>query len=458
MEKHLNNPQTSEFIYLDSAKRTKVVKTHISLTFLYKVLAIGLSYLLVPLTINYLNIEQYGIWMTLLSIMSWVAFFDIGLGNGLRNKLTEALAVNNIKLAKTYVSTAYVAISFIALVFFTILLFILPFTNWTKIFNTSSVTNSDLLRVVFVIGFFFLLNFVLSLCNPMFYAYQEASLATMRAVLLNLFALIAIYILIHYSSGSLLYLAICYGLSMVSSNLLLMFYFFKKHNAVIPSTRYIELSKIRGISSLGIKFFIIQMAVLVIFATDNMIITQVLGPAQVTPYNLVFKLFSIITIGHGIIVAPLWSAYTDAYAKGDIKWIRDTLKKLNLLMIPIIISVLILIVFTRDIINIWVGPEIKFPHLLVVFMGAYTIIAVWNNNFGYSLAGTNKIRFSLFTAVLGGIINIPVSIYLAKNIGISGVILGTIISLSLSAIFHPIRAWYFFFMEKHSNKLDKIFS
>jgi O-antigen/teichoic acid export membrane protein len=345
-----------------------VVKRHISLTFVYKVLAIGLSYLLVPLTINYLDIEQYGIWMTLLSIMSWVAFFDIGLGNGLRNKLAEAVAVNDIKLAKTYVSTAYIAISFIALVFFVILLFILPFTNWNKIFNTSSVSNAEFSRVVFVVGFFFLFNFVLSLCNQMFYAYQEASLPTLRSVLLNLLALIAIYILIHYSSGSLLYLGICYGLSMVLSNLVLIFYFFKKHSTVIPSKKYIDLSKIKEIASLGVKFFIIQMAVLVIFATDNMIITQVLGPEQVTPYNVVFKLFSIITIGHGIIVAPLWSAYTEAYAKGDIKWIRNTLKKLNMLMIPIIIFVLILIIFARDIINIWVGPHIKFPYLLVLFI------------------------------------------------------------------------------------------
>lgn len=440
----MDKVQDPEIAYIDTTSRTKIVKRHISLTFVYKALAIGLSYLLVPLTINYLNVELYGIWMTILSIMSWVAFFDIGLGNGLRNKLAEALAINNIKLARTYVSTAFIAVGFIALAFFIILVLILPFTPWNKIFKGTSVSNADLLKVVFIVGFFFLLNFVLSLCNQMFYAYQEASLATMRAVLLNLFALIAIYILIHFSSGSLLYLGICYGLSMVLSNLLLMFYFFKKHNEVIPSTRYIELSKIREISSLGIKFFIIQMAVLVIFATDNMIITQVLGPAQVTPYNVVFKLFSIITIGHGIIVTPLWSAYTDAYAKGDIKWIRDTLKKLNLLMIPIIVAVLFLIIFARDIINIWVGPEIRFPDLLVVLMGGYVVISTWNNIYAYFVNGIGKIEPQLYSAIIAGLINVPLSIYFAKHLamGISGVILGTILSLSLFTIIGPIQSYY----------------
>jgi len=377
--------------------------------------------------------------------MSWVAFFDIGLGNGLRNKLAEAVAVNDIRLAKTYVSTAYVAISLIALSFLVLLLAILPIVNLTKIFNTTSLDNTELLKLVFALGFFFLFNFVLSLCNQMFYAYQEASLVTLRQVLLNLIALALIYILIQYTSGKLLYLGACYGLSMVLSNLVLVYYFFKKHSEVIPSIKYIDLSKIREIGSLGVKFFIIQIAALVIFATDNMIITQILGPAEVTPYDIVFKLFSVITIGHGIIVAPLWSAYTEAYEKGDIEWIRNTLKKLNMLMIPIIVSVLILVVFARDIINIWVGPEIKFSYSLVVFMGMYAVISVWSNVYAYFVNGIGKIKPQLYSSIIAGIINIPLSIYFAKSLsmGISGVILGTIVSLSLFAIIGPIQSYYF---------------
>jgi O-antigen/teichoic acid export membrane protein len=231
---------------------------------------------------------------------------------------------------------------------------------------------------------------------------------------------------------------------MVVSNLLLIYYFFKKHAEVKPSIKYIDLSRIKEIASLGVKFFIIQMAVLVIFATDNIIITQVLGPEHVTPYNVVFKLFSIITIGHSIILAPLWSAYTDAYTKGDIGWIRNILKKLNMLMIPIIIGVLILIIFARQIINIWIGPVIKFPYLLVLFMGIYTVISVWNNIYAYFVNGIGRIKPQMFSAILGGFINIPLSIYFAKylSMGISGVILGTIVSLSLFAIIGPIQTYY----------------
>lgn len=428
----------------DSATRTKAVKFHASLTFVYRALAIGLSLLLVPLTINFLGIEQFGIWMTLLSVMIWIAFFDIGLGHGLRNKLAEALAVNNISLARTYVSTTCLAISLIAFMFFTILAFVVPFAPWDKIFNTTAVGDAELAKVVFVIGSFVLLNFILLLSNQIFFAYQKASFAALQPVLMNFLVLIAIFALTHHAPGNLFYLAICYGLAMTISSLSLLSYLFKKHREVMPSVKYIDLSKIKEVTSLGVKFFIIQMAVLIIFATDNMIITQVLGPEYVTPYVVVFKLFSIITIGHTILVTPLWSAYTDAYAKGDIKWIRSVLKKLNLLMIPVIIVVLLLILFARDIISIWVGPEIELSYLLVVFMGIFVVVSVWNNIYAYFVNGIGKIKPQMYSAILGALINIPLSIYFAKFLamGISGVILGTIVSLSLFAIIGPLQTYF----------------
>jgi O-antigen/teichoic acid export membrane protein len=278
----------------------------------------------------------------------------------------------------------------------------------------------------------------------MFYAYQKASLATLNQLLLNSFALIILYILIQNTSGSLIYLSLGYGFSMILPGFLLTSFFFAKHRSVIPSVNYIDVRKIKEIASLGIKFFSIQIAALIIFTTDNLIITQILGPEQVTTYNIVFKLFSIILIIHGIICAPLWSAYTDAYAKGDIKWIRDVLKRLNLLMFPIILCILVLGLFSKKIVKIWIGPEINFQDMLVIYMSLYAIIAVWNNIYANFVNGLGMIKPQLYTSVLGGIINIPISIYFAKQLGMgnAGVILGTIISLAPFAVVGPIQSFY----------------
>ena len=58
-----------------------------------KVCTLLCSLLIVPITIDYMDNERYGIWMTLSSIIYWFAFMDIGLGNGMRNYMAEVSEV-----------------------------------------------------------------------------------------------------------------------------------------------------------------------------------------------------------------------------------------------------------------------------------------------------------------------------------------------------------------------------
>lgn len=432
-----------KIVDIDGCSRSKNVKVNISLSFILKIISIGLSYLLIPMTINYLNSEQYGVWMTLLAIISWMSFFDIGLGNGLRNKLTEVLSKNYIKSAKEYISTAYAAISTIVVFIFIVLIVIIPSLNWNNIFNTKTLSNSVFIELVIIVVCFFLFNFVLSLCNQLFYAVQESALTGIGMLLMNLFSLINILILKKISNGSLIYLGISYGLAMVTSSIILTIYFFIRHKELLPELRLVRKNKVKDILGIGIKFFIIQIAGVVIFTTDNMIITQVLGPTQVTSYNIAQKLFSAVIMGHTIIVTPLWSAYTEAYLKGDIAWIKKLLKKLNLLMIPIVIGVVILALVSNKILKIWIGDSIIFPKYLIAFMALYTLIAVWNNIYSYFLNGIGDLNLQMYTAIIAGIINLPLSVLFCRylNLGNSGVILGTIISLSIFAIIGPLRTF-----------------
>ena len=106
----------------DSAIRTKRAKQNILAMFVIKGIGLLISFLYIPLLLHTLNTVDYGVWLTLTSIVSWISFFDIGLGNGLRNKLCEAISINDIQKARELVSTAYV--SLVTFVVFLILLFL----------------------------------------------------------------------------------------------------------------------------------------------------------------------------------------------------------------------------------------------------------------------------------------------------------------------------------------------
>ena len=84
--------------------RKKILFKNISLSFLYKAVNMGLVFITIPLLLNYLEKELYGIWVTIFSIVNIVFFMDGGIGNGLKTKLSESISIKDVKLSKTYIT------------------------------------------------------------------------------------------------------------------------------------------------------------------------------------------------------------------------------------------------------------------------------------------------------------------------------------------------------------------
>ena len=88
-------------------ERSIRVKKNILASFIIKGFSIAISLLIVPLSLNYVKPSQYGIWLTLSSMVAWISFFDIGFTQGFRNKFAAAKAKGDNYLARVYVSTTY---------------------------------------------------------------------------------------------------------------------------------------------------------------------------------------------------------------------------------------------------------------------------------------------------------------------------------------------------------------
>lgn len=413
-------------------------------SFIYKVLAILLSFILTRLLLQYLGIETYGIWSIILTLVNWILFFDLGIANGVKNKVSEELAKKNILSVKEFISTGYIILFFFSATIYMFFFIISFFINWQTIFNTEILTNIFLQKVVLTVLFFILLNFIFSIIIAVFNATQNASLIVLNQFISQLLALIMVYILSLFTDSNLLYIAISYGLSLLISNLILSFWFYKKHIHLMPSYKFFSRNKVASITSLGVKFFFLQLTILIILSTDKIIIAQLLGPSLVTSYDILFKYFSIITIIHGIINTPLWSMYTEAYEKNDFHWIESTLSKLIKLTLVYILLAILLSIFGYKIIELWIGDidlGLKVSNFL--YMGAMAIILTWYSIFAYFSNGINKTKVQLITASIGAIINLPLSIYFINflDMGLNGVLLATIISLSIFGIAGPIQAF-----------------
>jgi O-antigen/teichoic acid export membrane protein len=433
---------------IDADKRTKNIKLQIYLSFILRGLSIFLSFFVVRVTIGYLGKDLYGIWIVLLSIISWLSLFDIGVGNGLRNKLTIALSNNDLEEARTYISTAYIILSSIAFVLLVLFGCSIYFVNWVSVFNSTLLDIGQYRLMMFLFLFSIVFSFVLGLINSILNAYQQTALSNVISILTNLVFILFLIIFKTFFLSNIIKIVFIYCIALIVSHLVFTFYFFTKHKNVLPNFNYFSRSKIKDILSLGGSFFIIQMAVLLIFTVDNYIILQLLGTEQVAIYNIVFKLFSIFTVAFGVIISPLWSAFTEANAKNDFIWMKATIRKLNLLFSVVILGLVLMLFVYQPILDIWLPADNRIvpPFNLILALSMFVVISIWNNIYSFFLNGVGIVKMQITTAVIGALINAPLAVFLVKYIelGLAGVVYSMCASLILFSVFGPIVTYKFF--------------
>ena len=422
--------------------RTKNVQKNIIYSSGLKLLSILLSFFLLPITVNYLTEVEYGIWITLFSIMNWINFLDMGLGLGLRNKLAEAVSKNNFFDIKSNLSTGMLSISCMGLSFFILFFIGINFIDMQKLFNTTKIPENILYISALFTGFFVIISFVLSIVNQIYYAYQRAAVTGLIQIVNNFIMLIVVYYLTLQDEHNLIYFVFSFGIATITSKSIFLIHFFYKNKDLLPSIKFFKKDVLKKMMTLGINFFIIQICSLLISSSASFFITQIIGPEYVRNYDITFKLFSFITMAHTLICTPLWSAYTDAFIKKDYEWIFRIIKKLIILMIPICISSIILIFLANFIINIWIGKNIHIPFDLIVVMGIYVIVNCWMNIWSYFLNGIGNIRIQMYIYIISTALCIPLACYLMKFLGNTGMILGITINLFIIGIVLFIQSKY----------------
>ena len=431
-----------ELLNFKGSSRSEKAKKNIILLFILNFFNFIAIMALVPVSIGYLGEVEYGIWLALHSVLMWLVNMDLGLGNGLRNKLAEAFAHKDIKLARSYVSTSYAIFSTGLLFVIIIYLIIHPFINWALLLNAPQEYFYSLNKLVLFVFVLFCLQFLLRLLSSIINADQRPAVNGVISLSINGLTLLAVIGLSHLHDRSLLTYGILSGfvpvLVFLTGSVIM---FFKMYKSIAPNFKFVDLKYSSALIKLGMQFFIIQIAGVIIFTTGNIIITQLFGPASVTVYNVAYKYFYLAPMVFNVIIAPFWSAFTEAYVKQEYDWIKSMMRKLVLIWAGLSSVVVLMIIFSDLAYTLWVGKEIEVPFLLSVLTGLFVIVANWNNIFVYFINGIGKVRLQFYYAVITAIVNIPLSIFLAKNLnmGVSGVMLSTIICLISGSVWAPIQ-------------------
>lgn len=411
-------------------ERTLKMRKNILQIFFLRGIGVLITFLLVPITLDYLKPSEYGVWLTLSSIIVWIDFFDIGIGHGLRNKLSEAIANDNFILAKQYVSTTFVFLCIISLILFSLFFIINPFLNWGKILNINNSIGSKISEIMLWLVGLFCLRFVFRMISIIIIADQRPALESLIGVLGNILSLGLIYLATLISKGSLKLVAIILSLGptlifAISSIILFKYKYYK----LIPSVKDYKKKFLNDLLGLGMKFFIIQLSCLLIFSSSNFIIIRMFGPKQVTEYNIAYKYFYIIIMIFTIIITPLWSAFTEAYVKKDLKWIENTTKNVKKMFLISLFFILFFVVFSDFFYKIWVGDTVKVPFSVTLSMAIYVVFYNLLSTYNYVVNGVGKVFMQMLISIFSIVLYLPLAILFSNWFGVSGAINATTVML-----------------------------
>ncbi len=273
--------------------RTANIQNNVLYSILIKGFSLLTTLMVISLTLKMLSVEGYGIWITIYSIITWFNMMDLGIGNGFRNKFAKAVALKDKALARTYVQTLYSSTSIISAILFLIVLVTHEFMDFHAILNLTADFDENVGEIFLIAFGLFGVQLTLKNINTIFLALQKNAVSDFITLLGNVVVLVALYVLFVLGTQSLFVISLVYMLSPIIVSLIAsMWAFYTILSDYKPQRFSVDVSRFKELMSLGLQFFIIQIATVVMFSTGSILVAQLFGAKEVVPYNI-SSLFNI---------------------------------------------------------------------------------------------------------------------------------------------------------------------
>lgn len=427
--KAVSNPRAlTAFLKSSSTDRGRERYRRASITastsLIARVLTIAISFVSVPLTVHYLGAERYGVWLTISSLLTWMAMTDFGLaGNALVNVLSEANGKDDRRVAQQYAASAFWALSAIGSALGIAFFLSFRFVPWRAIFRVSgAVSTAELNTTCALMLAFFAFNIPLSLLGSIYNAYQDGFVSNVWSIAINGLSLISLIVVSRIHGGLpqlILALSGTRALVLVANAY---HAFFVRYRWLAPALSAVRWSCIKRLLTLGGKYMVTQLAGLGIYQSQPMIITQLLGPSYVVIFVIAQK---IITLPMDLVfmaTSPFISAFGEAKARRDWKWIKSAYlnsTKLSLLAgAPLTIAIALA---AKPIIRIWAGSAAVPNAPLVLWLSVYTLVGISLMAAGQMMCGLERVEPLAVSIILCAIAVVGLSILFAPWWGLSGI-------------------------------------
>lgn len=396
--------------FLGYNARTALIRKNILSTFVIKGWSAVVTLALVPLTLHCLGEYSNGVWLTISSMLLWIDNLDVGLGNGLRNKLGTYLAQGETEKAREAVSSTVLMLVGIVVPFALVLLVLIEMGDVYSVLNADATLIPDLKQVIEVALIFVCATFILKFIGNFYMGLQLMAVNSLMVVSAHTLTLIATWILYVQGCHSILWIAVVNCATPLLVYLLAYPYtFYVRYPELRPSIHCFNRVMVQEVFSIGIKFFVLQISSIILFFSSNLILSKFCSPAAVTPYQIAYKYFSLVLVGFTAISNPYWSATTDAYARGDYQWIEHSHRSLRRVILGLTGVLVVLLLISPMVYQHWIGDDVLIPWSLSAGMTLYILILITSLAYSNFLNGMGILRMQIYCTVGAAVLFIPLS-------------------------------------------------
>ncbi len=390
-------------------QRSRKIGINIIASFLVKGWSALLVFLMMPLTLTCLGEYKNGVWLTISSLLLWIDQMDIGLGNGLRNKVAAHMAHGEVQKARSAVSSTMVMLVCIIFPVAVVLSLLIWFTNVFAFFNVDPAIIPDLRVALLCAVILVCITFVLKFVGNVYMGMQQPAMSNLIISIGSTVALIATWLLYITQHATFLNIVVVNCMAPLVVYLLAYPYtFYVKFPFLRPARKEVNLRSAVELGNIGLKFFWLQVAGIIQFMSANILISNFFTPAMVTPYQIAYRYMNVVVIFFNVVSMPYWNATTDAYERGDMEWIRKASKQMDYLIGAITVLLFVMVIASPYVYRIWIGDGSEVPMSMTVMMAVYILLLVISMRYSCFLNGVGALRLQLYMTV-SAIVFIPLA-------------------------------------------------
>jgi O-antigen/teichoic acid export membrane protein len=370
---------------------------------------------------------EYGKWMTIYSLVSMAGFLDFGLGNHLMNKIAVFNAKEDNDSIRKLIFNTFSIYSIVLIVLY--FLFIILYNNYS-IALFFSIKDESFNKLIFVTFSLFLIFIYSNIYFSILRGLQKSYVANFIQLITSIIVLFYTFFFVKDKFSFYKISFLSFGIPSIISIIFLIQYLLSNN---IVSKDYVKnLNLKNNINDLkgSFVFFYLQLAGIIAFQADTIILAKFCDLKAVSQYNIVSRLFSIPIIGFSVYYQTLWPLYTHYFAKNNWSKIKSTYNRTMLFSFFITLLYSLILILCKDLIEtIWLDNKVSINMNLIYVFSIWTIFNTSiANNIGVLLNSLNIVKSQIYLSFIMIILNVFLSILLSNNYGVVGVVWGSLIA------------------------------